>query len=120
MKVRARIFQIIKWEDKSNYFTATDFGTKPRDLLHLTLEKPKEHRWFVNTGYLYFYEMIKQKLKLPVKKRYDYNNFIFHSTCSEKGNDYMIDGLPVLVDSPNKYKENDIVEINVVIKKVKQ
>ena len=42
MKVKAKIGQIIKWEDKEKYFFNYNFGNDPVDLIHLFYPiKPK-------------------------------------------------------------------------------
>ena len=118
MKVKAEIFQIIPWENKDNFFHCTDYGNKPVDLLHLRPTQTERNKWYYMGSWGFGHLILKKLLKLPIEKAFTYNNYIFHSRCSTKSDEFYFEGLPILVNSPTEHKVGDIIELEVTVKKV--
>ena len=119
MKIKGKIFQIIKWEDKDNYFYRTDFGTVPRDLLHLSpaqKEGTTLNMILATCPFSALYWILCKKLGFD-KPIYSYNNMPFHLWMYKDGRGEQ--GLPVWVERPNNYKEGDYVEIEINVSEPK-
>ena len=61
MKVKARIFQIIKWEEKESYFFQTDFGEEPIDLIHLEPIDEGKWKWYDKIFFISLINMFSKK-----------------------------------------------------------
>ena len=115
MKVKAEIFQIIKWEDKEKFFFSTDFGDKKLDLLNLAPIDEDYLKWYERTVIGTMFRMLFQKNK----PRFKYKNFLFGSEITYENknswdkNNHNSSGLVVLVDRPHEFKEGEIVLIDV-------
>lgn len=112
MKIKAEIFQIIKWEQKERYFNYTDFGESPMDLLHLAPIDDKTLKWYERLLSVLAFLVPKHQRKV-----FKYYNFPFTQEIYDKKGHYQYNGLPLFVPSPSDYKEGDIVEIEYNIKK---
>ena len=117
MKIKAKIFQIIRWEKKEKYFFNTDFGTEPVDLLHVA-QSEKEEAKFYDEGFLGLIGHLIFKRNNPA---YKYKNFIFHARIhyGERSDyerlDHAKDGLTILVKRPNNFQVGDIIDIDINI-----
>lgn len=112
MKIKAKIFQIIKWEEKDDYIYNTDFGNIPVDLLYVECVDNETPKWYQRGKIGFFRSYLISNKNPPFK----YRNFIFHSKIpSEKYPNY--EGLMILAERPNTFKEGDIIEIDYTIKK---
>jgi hypothetical protein len=111
MKVKAKIFQIIKWEEKEQFFFQTDFGEEQVDLLHLSPIDDDKIRWYDRIKILF------PLFILSKEKRWKYKNLLFTQEIFDKKGYYTSSGLPMLVPRPNNFKVGDIVEIDYAIKK---
>ena len=109
MKVKAKIFQIIRWEEKDKYFFETDFGEEKVDMLHLAPIDDDKLRWYDRINLLFPYRLLSKE------KRWKYRNFMFIQEIFDKKGNYKSAGLPLFVPSPTKLKVGDIVEVEYTI-----
>jgi hypothetical protein len=113
MKVRAKISQIVKWEDKEKYFFETDFGEEPIDLLHLCPLDDDKIRWHDRIALLFPYNLLSKE------KRWKYKNFMFtQEIFDKKKGQYKSMGLPLFTSRPHNFKVGDTVEIDYNISEV--
>jgi len=106
MKVKAKIFQIIRWEEKDKFFFQTDFGEEQVDMLYLAPIDDDKLRWYDRINLLFPLKALSKE------KRWKYRNFIFTQEIFDKKGYYKSSGLPMLVSRPNTFKVGDIVEID--------
>lgn len=109
MIIKAKIFQIIRWEEKHKYFFNTDFGSEPMDMLHLQVIDEDKPKWYHKS----FVGMIRSFFITDKNLPYKYKNFIFNGRVTdEKAYPYYC-GLPILVPLPNKFVVGDIIDLSV-------
>lgn len=112
MEIKAKIYQIIKWEEKEKYFRYTDFGNVEYDLLHLSP---------IDEGKLKWYELVMPfPFAIGTRKPLKYHNFPFITNIYDKQGKYRDLGLPVLVERPNDFKEGDIIKLDIKISLISQ
>ena len=110
MKVKAKIFQIIKWEEKEKYFYQTDFENTPMDMLHLASIDDGKQKWYFKIGLMFPFMLMSKD------KPFKYHNMMFKDSVHDKKGNYVGSSIPMLVPRPNNFKVGDIVEINYEVK----
>lgn len=113
MKIKAKIFQIVKWEEKEKYFFNTDFGDEEIDLFNVAPIDEDYLRWYERTWIGQVYRVFF-KSKEP---RFKYKNMTFGSPIiyEDKNlwdkNNHNSEGLVVFSKRPHNFKEGDMIEI---------
>ena len=107
MKIKGKIFQLIKWEEKEKYFRYTDFGDIECDLIHLAPLDEDKLRWYEN--------VLPFPFSIGKRKPLKYHNFPFTQEIYDKKGRCKYSGLPILAERPNKLKEGDIVELDIKV-----
>ncbi len=110
MKVKATIFQIIKWEEKHKFFFSMDFGETPVDMLHIGVQE-REGDWHDRSLMGLFKGLIGKD-----KPIFKYNNMVFHQ---DTGRGVRYQGIPILVERPNNYEVGDVIELSLEVEKLK-
>lgn len=106
MKVQARVFQFIKWEDRNKYFWCVDWNNDGEyDLLHCGVEE-KVAWWKV--GLIGMFIQLPLQLKNKNLGGYSQDGFAFNT----------YKGFPIWVKRPHEFKKGDLVEVEVTVKAV--